>query len=82
MIEYVPMKEKLICLRDCNAACCHDVRFLYVVWPIALAQPVLYAVILRKQTFKNVYRTIMALSGLLTVGNALMLTYYVGLWSI
>ncbi len=59
-----------------------DVGFLYVAWPIALAQPVLYAIILRKQSFKNVYRTIMALSGLLTVGNAMMMTYYVGLWSI
>ncbi|UCG69308.1 MAG: UbiA prenyltransferase family protein [Thermoplasmata archaeon] len=57
-------------------------EFLIVAWPVALAQPIAYALILRKLTFKSVYRTIMALAGLLTVGNALMLTYYVGLWSI
>ncbi len=57
-------------------------EFLIVAWPIAIAQPIAYAFILRKLTFKSVYRTIMALAGLLLVGNILLLTYYVGLWSI
>jgi chlorophyll synthase len=59
-----------------------DAEFLLIAWPIAVAQVILYGVILRKLTFKSVYRTIMALSALLTLGNALLLTYYVGLWSI
>jgi chlorophyll synthase len=57
-------------------------EFLLVAWPIALAQPVIYFLILRNLTFKSVYRTISAVSILLVAGNILMLTYYVGVWSI
>ncbi|MEE9151128.1 MAG: UbiA family prenyltransferase [Thermoplasmata archaeon] len=57
-------------------------EFLIVAWPIAVAQPIIYALILRKLTFKSVYMTIMTLATLLLVGNILLLTYYVGLWSI
>jgi chlorophyll synthase len=59
-----------------------DVGFLIVAWPVAIAQPIVYGLILRKLTFKSVYRTIMSLAGLLAVGNILLLTYYTGLWSI
>jgi chlorophyll synthase len=59
-----------------------DPAFLIVAWPIAVIQVIMYGVILRKLTFKSVYRTIIALSSLLTIGNILMLTYYVGLWGI
>jgi chlorophyll synthase len=59
-----------------------DLEFLVVAWPIAVAQPTIYYLILRKLTFKSVYRTIMALAGLLVGGNILLLTYYVGWWGI
>lgn len=57
-------------------------EFLVVAWPIAIAQPVIYYLILRKLTFKSVYKTITAIAVLLAAGNILMLTYYTGLWSI
>jgi hypothetical protein len=59
-----------------------NVEFLIVAWPIAIAQPVLYYLILRKLTFKSVYKTISTIAALLAAGNILMLTYYTGLWSI
>jgi hypothetical protein len=59
-----------------------DVEFLIVAWPIAIAQPVLYYLILRKLTFKSVYKTISTIAILLAAGNILMLTYYTGVWSI
>jgi chlorophyll synthase len=57
-------------------------EFLIVGFPIAVAQIIAYAIILRRLTFKSVYRTIISLASLLTLGNVLLLTYYVGLWSI
>jgi chlorophyll synthase len=57
-------------------------EFLIVAWPIAIAQPVIYYMILRKLTFRSVYRTIFAIATLLAAGNILMLTYYTGVWSI
>jgi chlorophyll synthase len=57
-------------------------EFVIVAWPIALAQPVIYYLILRKLTFRSVYRTITAVAILLAAGNILMLTYYTGFWSI
>jgi chlorophyll synthase len=57
-------------------------EFVLVAWPITVIQPVTYYVILRTLTFKSVYRTLMALAGLLTLGNDLMLTYYVGWWGL
>ena len=57
-------------------------EFIFVAWPIAVIQPLVYYLILRRLTFKSVYRTIMALAGLLTLGNVLMLTHYVGWWSL
>jgi chlorophyll synthase len=51
-------------------------RFVYAVWPIAIAQVIMYWVILRKQTFHNVFRTIVGLAALLTFGNILLLLYY------
>jgi chlorophyll synthase len=57
-------------------------EFVIVAWPIALIQPVSYYLILRKLTFKSVYHTITMLAGLLSLGNALLLTYYVGWWSL
>lgn len=53
-------------------------EFVSLVWPIAVSQVVLYWVILRKQTFKNVYITIAGLATLLTLGNVLILLYYTG----
>ncbi|UCE37322.1 MAG: prenyltransferase [Thermoplasmata archaeon] len=53
-----------------------------VIWPIALAQVIVYPLILKKMTFKGVYWTILSLSLLLVLGNALLLTYYVGWWSL
>ncbi len=57
-------------------------EFLMVAWPIAIAQPTIYYLILRKLTFKSVYKTITAIAILLAAGNILMLTYYTGVWSI
>lgn len=57
-------------------------EFLIVGFPIAVAQIISYALILRRLTFKSVYRTIISLASLLTLGNALLLTFYVGLWRI
>lgn len=56
--------------------------FVYYVWPIALGQVILYYVILRKQTFKNVFRTIIGLAALLTFGNLLLLLHYTDVWKI
>ena len=53
-------------------------EFIYYVWPIAVAEVVFYWVILREQTFKNVLRTIVGLSVLLSIGNVLILLYYTG----
>jgi chlorophyll synthase len=53
-------------------------EFVIWIWPIALAQIIIYWLILRYQTFKNVFRTIIALSILLTFGNILLLLYYTG----
>ena len=52
--------------------------FIYRVWPIAVTQVVLYWIILKEQTFKNVLRTIGGLAILLTIGNVLILLYYTG----
>jgi chlorophyll synthase len=52
--------------------------FTFVAWPIAVAQVVLYWVILRTQSFKSVFRIIMALSILLSIGNIILLLFYNG----
>lgn len=57
-------------------------EFVFVVWPVAVAQVILYWVFLRRQIFKNVFRTILSLSILLTIGNILLLLYYTGIWVI
>jgi chlorophyll synthase len=57
-------------------------EFVYVVWPIAVAQIIIYWIILRKQSFENVFRTIIGLSLLLVIGNILLLLYYTGFWVI
>ncbi|UCF07530.1 MAG: UbiA prenyltransferase family protein [Thermoplasmata archaeon] len=57
-------------------------ELIMVVWPVALAQVVVYALLLRKMTFKSVYYAILSLCILLVIGNALMLTYYVGYWGL
>ncbi|UCE73735.1 MAG: UbiA family prenyltransferase [Methanomassiliicoccales archaeon] len=57
-------------------------ELVMVIWPIALAQVILYPIILRKMTFKGIYWTILTLCVLLVIGNGLLLTYYVGLWRI
>jgi chlorophyll synthase len=54
--------------------------FIYVALPIAVTQVFLYWYILRTQTFKNVFLTIISLSALLTLGNLLLLFYYTGFW--
>lgn len=54
--------------------------FIYVAFPIAFTQIILYWWILRKQTFKNVFLIIISLSALLTLGNLLLLFYYTGFW--
>ena len=51
-------------------------EFISFVWPIAVAQVVFYWIILRNQTYKNVYITIGGLAALLTIGNVLILLYY------
>jgi chlorophyll synthase len=53
-------------------------EFIYVIWPVALMQIVLYWVILKHQTFENVLHTIIGLSILLSIGNILLLLYYTG----
>jgi chlorophyll synthase len=55
---------------------------VFVVWPIALAQVAVYAFLLRKLTFKSVYYAILSLCILLIIGNAMLLTHYVGYWSL
>ncbi len=57
-------------------------ELVIVIWPIALAQVILYPLILKRMTFKGVYWTILSLSLLLVLGNALLLTYYVGWWDL
>lgn len=57
-------------------------EFIYLTWPISVSLPVSYWVILRKRTFKNVLRSISALTALLTLGNVLILLYYTGIWKI
>jgi chlorophyll synthase len=53
-------------------------EFTYVAWPIAVAQIILYWLILKEQNFKNVFRTIMGLSILLSIGNIILLLFYNG----
>ena len=53
-------------------------EFIYFIWPVAVAQPIFYWLILRKQTFKNVLKTVVGLSILLTIGNIFLLLYYTG----
>jgi chlorophyll synthase len=53
-------------------------EFSYVAWPIAGAQIVLYWFILRTQSFKNVFRIVIALSVLLSIGNIILLLFYTG----
>jgi chlorophyll synthase len=55
-------------------------EFVYVIWPVALFQVILYWMILKRQTFENVLITIMGLSILLSIGNILLLLYYTGHW--
>jgi chlorophyll synthase len=57
-------------------------RFVYVVWPIALAQVIMYWYLLRKQTFKNVIGTIAGLASLLSFGNILLILHYTGYFDI
>ncbi len=54
-------------------------QFTYVAWPIAVAQVVLYWLILRKQSFDSVFRTIIGLSILLSIGNIILLLFYTGI---
>ena len=53
-------------------------RFVSLVWPLAVSQILFYWILLRNQTFKNVYLTIGGLAVLLTIGNALILLYHTG----
>jgi lycopene elongase/hydratase (dihydrobisanhydrobacterioruberin-forming) len=53
-------------------------EFVHMVWPIAVLQVFFYWLILRKQTYKNVFITIGGLAALLTIGNGLILLYYTG----
>jgi len=53
-------------------------EFVSLVWPIAVSQVVLYWVLLKEQTFKNVYKTIAGLAVLLIIGNILILLHYTG----
>lgn len=57
-------------------------EFIYLTWPISVSLPISYWAILRKRTFKNVLRSISALTALLTLGNVLILLYYTGIWKI
>jgi chlorophyll synthase len=57
-------------------------EFTYVAWPIALAQVVLYWLILKQQSFENVFKTIVALSILLSIGNIILLLFYNGVLKI
>jgi chlorophyll synthase len=56
--------------------------FTYVLWPVAVTQVILYWVILKRQTFENVFLTIVGLSILLSIGNIMLLLYYTGIWRI
>lgn len=53
-------------------------EFVSLVWPIAVSQVVLYWALLKEQTFKNVYITIVGLAVLLSIGNILILLHYTG----
>jgi chlorophyll synthase len=80
----------LICIGMANAIIIYiglieyliDRDFLIIAWPIVVLMVICYAVILSKLTFKSVYRTITALALLMVLGNSLLITYYVGLWTI
>lgn len=80
----------LLCIAIANAIIVYmglisyliDPNFLTVAWPIAFLMVISYGLILSKLTFKSVYRTIMALATLMLLGNGLLITYYVGLWTI
>jgi 4-hydroxybenzoate polyprenyltransferase len=54
-------------------------EFTYVAWPIAVAQVILYWIILKEQNFDNVFKTVMGLSILLSIGNIILLLFYNGI---
>lgn len=76
----------LVCISVANAAVISmglmnyiiTPKFVSVVWPVAVAQVVFYGIILKKQTFENIFSTIVGISILLIIGNLLLLFYYTG----
>jgi chlorophyll synthase len=57
-------------------------KFSLIFWPVATMQVILYWIILKKQTFENVFLTIVGLSILLSIGNIMLLLYYTGIWTL
>jgi chlorophyll synthase len=53
-------------------------EMIYIIWPIALAQPFFYWWMLKEQDYRNVIKTLMSLTMLLTLGNVLLLLLYSG----